>query len=415
MKRAIVLSGGGSKGSYQIGVWKALKKLHISYDIVTGTSVGAINGAIMVQKSFRKAEKLWKNLNFKNIFDSELEKDYTTKDVIKVYGKNIIQNGGMDVTNLENFIKDKLNIDHFFKSPIDYGLITYNVTTKEMIYMTKKDLNKENLCDFIIASSTCYPAFQKKEIDGQTYIDGGFSDNVPINLAIDLGATEIIAVDLKCIGVRTKIKDKSIPITYITPQNTLAPLLIFDGDEAKKGIKFGYNDTMKCFHKLDGQEFTFYKNHLTKNYQKYYPKLLKILEDILDIKKSNMVDELLKTTIFNKFLNNKIKEKDWNEIIEQLGKNFKLDETKIYTIMHFNYLLKKELRNMRLLRTKEIEKKLLDQKIKDLLNTKWIILYLYQKIKTCNSDKERKDLTKLAIILPKEFFKALYLYIITTK
>ena len=41
MKRAIVLSGGGSKGAYQIGVWKALKKMHIDYDIVTGTSVGA--------------------------------------------------------------------------------------------------------------------------------------------------------------------------------------------------------------------------------------------------------------------------------------------------------------------------------------------------------------------------------------
>ena len=44
MKRAIVLSGGGSKGSYQIGVWKALRKLKIDYQIVTGTSVGALNG-----------------------------------------------------------------------------------------------------------------------------------------------------------------------------------------------------------------------------------------------------------------------------------------------------------------------------------------------------------------------------------
>ena len=43
--RAVVLSGGGSKGAYEIGVWKALRKLHISYDIVTGTSVGALNAA----------------------------------------------------------------------------------------------------------------------------------------------------------------------------------------------------------------------------------------------------------------------------------------------------------------------------------------------------------------------------------
>ena len=58
--RAIVLSGGGSKGSYQIGVWKALRKLNIKYDIVTGTSVGALNGALMTQNSYFKAKRLWK-------------------------------------------------------------------------------------------------------------------------------------------------------------------------------------------------------------------------------------------------------------------------------------------------------------------------------------------------------------------
>ena len=59
MKRAIVLSGGGSKGAYQIGVWKALRKLHINYDIVTGTSVGALNSILFVQKDYLKALKLW--------------------------------------------------------------------------------------------------------------------------------------------------------------------------------------------------------------------------------------------------------------------------------------------------------------------------------------------------------------------
>ena len=63
--KAIVLSGGGSKGSYQIGAWKALKKLKIKYDIVTGTSVGALNGALLVQNSYYKAVKLWKNINMK--------------------------------------------------------------------------------------------------------------------------------------------------------------------------------------------------------------------------------------------------------------------------------------------------------------------------------------------------------------
>ena len=48
MKTGIALAGGGSKGSYQTGAWKALRELGIDYDIVTGTSIGAINGALMV-------------------------------------------------------------------------------------------------------------------------------------------------------------------------------------------------------------------------------------------------------------------------------------------------------------------------------------------------------------------------------
>ena len=58
MKRAIVLSGGGSKGAYQIGVWKALRKMKIKYDIVTGTSIGSVNGIMMVQKEYHKAKYL---------------------------------------------------------------------------------------------------------------------------------------------------------------------------------------------------------------------------------------------------------------------------------------------------------------------------------------------------------------------
>ena len=59
MKRAIVLSGGGAKGGYEIGAWKAFRRLGIDFDIVTGTSVGALNGVLMVQNDFFKAYKLW--------------------------------------------------------------------------------------------------------------------------------------------------------------------------------------------------------------------------------------------------------------------------------------------------------------------------------------------------------------------
>jgi len=71
-KTALVLSGGGSCGSYEIGVWAALRKLHISIDIVCGTSVGALNGAMIVMDKFHDAERFWVDVTTDKIFDIDL-------------------------------------------------------------------------------------------------------------------------------------------------------------------------------------------------------------------------------------------------------------------------------------------------------------------------------------------------------
>ena len=81
--RAIVLSGGGSKGAYQIGVWKALRKLKLKYDVVTGTSVGALNAALMVQNNYYKALYFWRKLSFSDVIDEEIDKNITKKEIYK--------------------------------------------------------------------------------------------------------------------------------------------------------------------------------------------------------------------------------------------------------------------------------------------------------------------------------------------
>ena len=52
MKRAIVLAGGGARGAYQMGFWRAIRELGIDYQIVTGSSVGALNAALMASGNF---------------------------------------------------------------------------------------------------------------------------------------------------------------------------------------------------------------------------------------------------------------------------------------------------------------------------------------------------------------------------
>jgi len=279
--RAVVLSGGGSKGSYEIGVWKALRKMHISYDIVTGTSVGALNAAFMVEGNYYKAKHLWNTLSFSYLFKEEIDNDLSTRDLVKLYGKNILLHGGMDVENLERLIKESIHVKRFFKSRVDFGLITVNSKNLNPVEITKLEIDPNHLHDYLIASATCFPAFKKKQIKNDKYIDGGYYDNLPINLAIKMGATEIIAVDLKAIGVKQKIIDENIPITYITPNRPLANMLVFDKEDAKRGMRLGYLDTLKVYGRLEGKYFSFKKGQLSKYGSIYHKQVIHYLKKFI--------------------------------------------------------------------------------------------------------------------------------------
>ena len=383
---ALVLSGGGSKGSYQIGVWKALKKLHIKFDIVTGTSVGALNGALVTQKSYYKAIRLWKKLNLKLLFGENAIDSKDDLDVMKMYGNNFIKHGGMEVKELENLIEKEINYKKFLKSKINYGLVTFNLTNKKPIQMTKKEIPENLIGDYLMASASCYPAFKKKEIEGKKYIDGGIFDNLPINLAIDMGADEIIAVDLSAPGLNRKPK-KDIPIIKIKPNNKLTNFLNFYEEGAKRNIKLGYNDTLKKFNKLEGKKYTFKKGSIEKNKKKYLETYQYIFESIMQNKKTiENFQKIIKITPSQK---EQILDKIMLKLIESLAKDLNLDETKIYSIKKFNKLLKRKVKTE-------------NTKISNQLNslTKDII-------------KKKTSVKRKALLNPWLFLKALYLYTIS--
>lgn len=368
MKTAIVLSGGGAKGSYQLGVWKALRQLHIKYDIVTGTSIGALNGVLMCENSYFKAKRIWQKLNLEYLFN-ELPKSNKEIDILKLFSSNFIKNGGMDIKKIETILEDNVNKRKFYKSKIDFGLITYNFTTKKPLILSKNKIPKDKLIDYLMASATCFPAFKMKEIDGDKYIDGGYYDNLPIELAIKLGAEFLIIVDLGAPGFKKKI-NKKINSVLIKPKNNISFFLNFNEETAKMNVKFGYNDTLKAFKKLDGNKFTFKKNAISKYYL-------------------NNKDNLLDPT-----------EKKFLASIEELGKIFKLDESKIYSLKNYIKALNKKIDTEESLDNKTIKSiKALTTKI----NSKTLILFFLSQLE---NNKNPKNLSK---IFSKEYKLAKYL------
>lgn len=391
--KAIVLSGGGSKGSYQIGVWKALKKLNIKYDIITGTSVGALNGALMVENNYHKALKIWNKINLKVLFGEDATKDSNNLEVYKMYGKHFLKNGGMNVNKLENLLNKNLNKKKFYNSKTKYGLVTYNLTTKQPLELTKENIDKNLLTDYLMASATCFPAFQKKDIEGHEYIDGGYFDNLPINLAIDMGASEIIAIDLNAPGIK-QTPNKKVKIITISPKNKLTNFLNFNEIGSKRNIKFGYNDTMKVFEKLEGNKYTFKKNHINKNRIKHQDTYLHIINKILKYKNSIKAFQEIINIDFNS--KDEMINKMVLKVMESLGKSFEIDETKIYSYKSFNKELKKKLNNY------------LKEEIKTQQECKQKEIKIYKEIQNQNF----KELRKKALINPIEILKAIYLYTI---
>lgn len=412
MKRAIVLSGGGAKGAYQIGVWKALRRLRIKYDIVTGSSVGSLNGALMTQNTFYRGLWLWRNITFNHVFSDEIKGDFNTKDgkkkIIKDVAKAVLTKSGLDVTELENNIKKVLRENKLRESKIDFGMVTFNLSTLKPTMLTKEEIPFGRLKDYLIASATCFPVFKKKSIDKDTYIDGGYCDNLPINLAISMGADEIIAVDLKAIGIKKPVKDKNVKVTYIKPRNNIGSFIGFNADLARRAIKLGFNDAMKTFDRLDGNKYTFKRYHLSRNYRRYGRYYNEVLNNILK-KKNNVLAQIIKNIIYKDTLD----EKDFTKVIEHLGILFKIDDSNIYSIKHFNRLLLDRLNEMEPVDIKFIEDTIKKQSLKKLVDGKYIIKYLYDKMSSKGKTKNIKELSSVALLLPHELLDAIYLYTIT--
>ncbi len=406
MKRAIVLSGGGSRGAYQVGFWKALKKLNIKYDIVVGTSVGAINGALMSQKQYHKCYKLWNNISSKDIFNDNIENNLELmsgqKNILSTNSINIL-NGGMDVDNLAKLLNKSIDEKRLRHSSIEFALITVKFPSMKKTILTKKQIPDGQIKDYVLASASCFPIFKKKTIDNHQYIDGGYYDNLPINQALELKADEIIAVDLGALGIKKSIQKNDAKITIIKPRNNLGTFLVFHKDIARRCIRLGYNDTIKTFGKLDGKKYTFKKNQLHKNWLKYYPSYNDLLKKTFKNKKYDLRSLAEKSKFYNKTFD-KFFEKDFIDIMETAGKIFNIDDSFIYSTNKYNSLLLKKIDKINVVSNSHIISKNFR-----LTSPEEMIKYIYTNLDT---NKNIKKLYNLALLFPKRFAVALYLKVI---
>ncbi len=265
----IVLEGGGARGSYQIGAWKALREAGIKIRGIAGASVGALNGALICMDDLEKAEEIWENIRYSQVIDVDDDVIETVKkldlkslDLVKVAedAKKILKDKGLDITPLKNLIESVVDEDKIRSSDRELYLTTYSVTDRELLVLNAKDIPDGEIGDMLLASAY-FPAFRNDKLGGKRYLDGGGWNNVPINILLEHDYKDILVIRIYGLGYdseRTTEIPEDVHVTHIAPRQDLGGILEFDRTRARKNMTLGYYDAKRVLYGLEGRWYYLY-------------------------------------------------------------------------------------------------------------------------------------------------------------
>ncbi len=258
---ALVLSGGGAKGAYEIGAWRALRELGIKICAVGGASVGALNAAVIAQDAYDFGVKLWSEMTIDKVVDlpegllDSGRAKFSFKNLMRIGDLHLdIKNLGLDPAPLRELLKTEIDEEKIRRSGIDLGIVTIKLDNFSPCEIFLEDMPYGTLPDYLLASAS-FPAFKRAEINGKQFTDGGMYDNIPHAMMKNRGYRKIIVIDIAGLGVNKRPDLAGTDTIYIRTSVPLGNVLDFNPDKAKIAMEAGYLDTMKVFEKNDGRRY----------------------------------------------------------------------------------------------------------------------------------------------------------------
>lgn len=282
----IVLEGGGAKGAYQVGAWQALKEAGIKIKGIAGTSVGALNGAMMCMDDLERAERVWSHLTYSQVMDVEdqkmerlLEGDTPFWEALSDVAKKMGE-GGLDITPLKNLIVEVVDEEKIRNSPVELYIKTFSVDELKELDIDLKSVEPGYMKDLLLASAYIYPLFKNEKLHGRKYIDGGAINNVPLDSLVDRGYQDIIMIRIFGIGREKRVKiPEGTQIFTIEPRVNLGNIIDFNPEKSRRNMKIGYYDAQRMIYGLKGKIY-----YIEENEEEcyYLRKLLQIPEEARD-------------------------------------------------------------------------------------------------------------------------------------
>lgn len=207
--RALVISGGGSKGAFAGGVAQYLiENKRFDYDIFIGTSTGSLLVSHLALKKIEEIKKIYTSVTQDSIFNVC---PFTIKrkkgiETIGINHFNVLRNIARgsktfgESHNLKQLIKDnfsKKDFDGLKKTGLDVVITVSNLSLNQVEYKSIHDFDYEEFCEWVWISCNYTPFMSLAKKDGCEYADGGLGSMVPIEEAIKRGATTVDAIILQ--------------------------------------------------------------------------------------------------------------------------------------------------------------------------------------------------------------------------
>lgn len=260
--RALVFSGGGAKGVFELGAWRAFREMGLEFDAVAGASVGSLNAALYAQDRFDLAEEIWSTLSIEKIVtlprhfvkDGKMDIREVNLDNITFFNKALFKKGGLDSSPLYELLNRYLDEKAIRRRGVDLGIVTVEVKGLKAWELFLDQMEEGQLADYLLASAS-FPAFEDAVFNGRRFTDGGIANNIPHSMMKERGYRDITVVDVSGMGMNRKPEVEGTCTTYIKNSLTMGGVLDFSPDFLKSYGELGYWDTLQTLGRLEGTAY----------------------------------------------------------------------------------------------------------------------------------------------------------------
>jgi len=188
---AFVLPGGGALGAWQVGILKALTEQHVRPDLLIGVSAGAVNASLFAWNGdldgLRRLEHIWRTIRRR-----DLMRMHPGRIALAVSGR---RPSFLDNRHGEAFLRRHLGHRQIEDAPIALALVATDLATGRPVTLTRGDATSA------VVASSAFPGVYPPVIrDGRTLIDGGVVADVPLDIAVELGARSAVVISVPALA-----------------------------------------------------------------------------------------------------------------------------------------------------------------------------------------------------------------------